>query len=204
MNAVGLKQEYPHTYKDSMVEHIWLLAGYAGSGKDTAAQLLLSVLGDGAIGSFAGVVKDEVAQLYDIPRSSLDTQEGKATIVHFPTRTITARNLLIEHAEGEKKRTGDPAIWAQRIQPPPTSHWILSDWRFLDELLYLRFRFPSAAIHTLRIVRPDVHPLSTYTEHELDGFVFDHTIDNSGSLLYLSRQLCAIYTKETNMSTECM
>jgi hypothetical protein len=186
-----------------MVQHIWLLAGYAGSGKDTTAQMLQQILGNAAIGSFAGAVKDEVAKLYGIERSVLDTQEGKASLL--PDRKITVRSLLIEHAEGEKERTGDSAIWAQRIQPPPTIHWILSDWRFLEELLHLRFRFPSAVIHTLRIVRPDVQPLSTYTEHALDTFQFDCTIDNSGSLLYLSQQLFDIYIQlnAISKSTEC-
>ncbi len=171
-----------------MVEHIWLFSGYAGSGKDTAAQLLVPLLGDSnaTIGSFAGAVKDEVATLYGIPRHLLDSQQGKA---QFHESGLTYRQLLIEHAEGEKKRTQNPSIWATRIQAPPTSHWILSDWRFLDELLHIRFRFPKAAIHTVRITRPSVHPSNSYTEHELDSAIFDTVLDNSGSLLHLTKQI---------------
>ncbi len=171
-----------------MLEHIWLFAGYAGSGKDTAAQLLVHLLGESqaTIGSFAGAVKDEVATLCAIPRHLLDSQEGKARI---HVSGMTYRQLLIQHAEEEKKRTQNPAIWAMRVQAPPTTHWVLSDWRFLDELLHIRFRFPKAAIHTVRIMRPSVHPSNSYTEHELDTAMFDTILDNSGSLLHLSTQI---------------
>ncbi len=192
------------------MEHIWLLSGFAGSGKDTAASLLVNLLGSQAtIGSFAGAAKDAVAAHYNIDRHLLDTQEGKASIVVFPTRQLTVRELLIEYAEGEKKRAGNPAVWAERIVAPTTPHWILSDWRFLDELLYLRMRFPYAAIHTIRITRPSVHSGDSCTEHELDSFLFEYHVDNSGSLLHLANQIqtildCVGTSCVASMSKECM
>lgn len=192
-----------------MIEHIWLLSGFAGSGKDTAAVLLANLLGSQAIiGSFAGTAKDAVAAKFNIDRRLLDTQEGKATLVVFPTRQLTLRELLIEYAEREKRKAGNPAVWAERIAAPITPHWILSDWRFLDELLYLRMRFPQAAIHTLRIERPCVHSSVSHTEHELDSFDFEHHVDNSGSLLHLANQIQIILetigTCMTSISKECM
>ena len=192
------------------MEHIWLLSGFAGSGKDTVASLLVNLLGSQAtIGSFAGAAKDAVAAQYNLNRHLLDTQEGKASIVVFPTRQLTVRELLIEYAEGEKRRAGNPAVWAERIAPPTTPHWILSDWRFLDELLYLRMRFPRAAVHTLRITRPSVHSSASHTEHDLDLFHFEYVVDNSGSLLYLANQIQKILEDTriscvASMSKECM
>jgi hypothetical protein len=174
---------------------IWLISGYAGSGKDTTADILTNLLGNAEVtrDSFAGAVKDEVAAMYEFDRAYLDTQEGKARIVRFPDGTVkTVRELLIEHAESTKVAADDPAVWANRICAPNTPHWVLSDWRFLDELLNLRMRFPWAAFATIRVVRPGIHPLSSNTEHELDSFVCQYTIENSGSLLYIANQLTQI------------
>ena len=168
-------------------EHIWLIRGYAGSGKDTAAAIIAKNLSRANITAFASAVKDFVAAAYDIDRASLDTQEGKRKLVG---EGVTVRDLLIEHAQSEKVKHGDPAIWAKRVQPPPnTVHWILSDWRFLAELKCFRFRFPKSKIHTIEIVRNGITPLETETEHELDGFVCDVVLDNSSSRISLGNQI---------------
>lgn len=172
-------EEYP--------EHIWMICGYAGSGKDTAAAILAKNLSRANITAFASAVKDFVAAVYDIDRAALDTQEGKRKEVR---EGVTVRDLLIEHAQTEKECCGDPAIWAKRVHPPPnTVHWILSDWRFLAELNCFRSRFPRAKIHTIRIVRAEVTPLETATEHELDEFACDVVLDNSSSRISLGNQI---------------
>jgi hypothetical protein len=172
-------------------QHIWLISGYAGAGKDTAATIMLEALGYriAATASFAGAVKDEVARLYGIPRALMDTQEGKASRLKADGPTV--REIIIAHAEGEKERTCDPYIWARRITPPAIAqHWILSDWRFPAEYISLRERFSDAAIHTVRVVRGDgCADVDSYTERALDSFQFDHILDNSGSLLFLTRQI---------------
>jgi hypothetical protein len=182
--------------------HLWLLSGYAGSGKDTIAAMMLEILnsqgqgqgqgqGQAAQVSFAGAVKDEVAAMYEVTRESLDTQAGKARILHFADGTArTVRDLLIQHAESTKAAHG-PAVWANRLsfEDEGKNHWILSDWRFLAEREALQQRFPQAVLHTVRITRPSVQPLDTYTEHELAAVVPDHTIDNSDSLLYARNQV---------------
>jgi hypothetical protein len=175
------------------VSHIWLLSGYAGSGKDTTANILANLLGDLATwDSFAGAVKDDVATMYEFSREYLDTQEGKSRRLQFPDGSWkTVRDLLIEHAEGQKQLT-HPGIWAERLKTPTTPHWILSDWRFVDELTTIRMRFPHAAIHTVRITRPGIVPSHSYTEHELDAFAYEYTIDNAGSLLYIANQVKSI------------
>ena len=171
------------------LQHIWLFCGYAGSGKDTAAVLLASLV-PCQRNSFAGAVKDEVSILYEFERAYLDTEAGKNRLIKFADGTFkTVRQLIIDHAESQKQETGNPAYWAEKLQAPTTPHWILSDWRFLAELASFRTRFPDAKIHTVRVVRPGVEPLATHTEHELDGFGCEHLLQNSGSLLYLSSQL---------------
>ncbi len=169
--------------------HIWLLSGYAGSGKDTIAAMMLELLESAQRNGFADAVKDEVAAMYDLTRESLDTQVGKARVLHFADGSRkTVRDLIIEHAETTKAAEG-PAVWANRLRAPNTVHWILSDWRFVAEHEALQRRFPDAHIHTVRIQRPSVQPLATYTEHELTTVPHDHTIDNSDSLLYARNQV---------------
>lgn len=171
--------------------HIWLLSGYAGSGKDTIAAMMFEILGSFGVAqsSFASAVKDEVSVLYEVTRESLDTQEGKARVLHFADGSSeTVRTLLIQHAE-TTKAAHDPAVWANKLQAPNTTHWILSDWRFLVERETFLQRFPGAVVHTVRIVRPSVQPLATYTEHELTTFLHDYTIDNSDCLLYARNQV---------------
>ena len=183
------------THRMNVPEHIWLISGYAGSGKDTVAGILRNILGDNqsATASFAGAVKDEVAAMYDFDRAFLDTQEGKARHVKLANgRQTTVRDLLIHHAESTKEKTGDAAIWAKRIAPPPVAHWILSDWRFLEELHSLQARFPQSHIHTVRVMRPGIYPSTSHTEHQLDAFVYEYTIENSGSLLYIGTQITRI------------
>jgi hypothetical protein len=168
-------------------EHIWLICGYAGSGKDTAAGILAKNLARSSISSFASAVKDFVARQHNLERQLFDTQEGKRQRVDS-RRTI--RDLLIEYAESEKLNYGDLAIWARRLNPPAnTVHWILSDWRFLAELDCFRERFPKTHIHTIRIVRNGVVPLETETEHELDGVHCDVVLDNSSSRIALGNQI---------------
>lgn len=165
-----------------MPQHIWLLRGYAGSGKDTAATILAR-LTNGTISSFASAVKDEVAMMYEFKREVLDTQEGKQRYVHFANGTSkTLRDLLIEHGQGQKQRNKDPQYWAKRLQAPPTTHWILSDWRFVAEKECLEYRFPEATFHTVHIQRDSIQAMATETEHELDGQPCQFVWPNNGTL----------------------
>ncbi len=179
-------------------EYIWLLSGYAGSGKDTAGSILEGLLENTNVWttSFAAQPKLEVSNMYSIPLELLNSQEGKQSLIPLSDGTQKqVRTLLIEYAQGKKKETNNPYIWAECLQPSnPAKHWILTDWRFLGELECLQRRFPNTRIITLRVLKPDVIPLKSETEHELDTYMCNFSLDNSGSLLYLANQLNEILT----------
>lgn len=181
-----------------MDRDIWLLAGYAGSGKTTAGMILKDTLPHSFETSFAKEVKNQVAELYDLDRTMLDTQEGKATFVESEQKT--ARQLLVEYSALCKQNTHCPGIWAEYVvdeinKNPHIQHWIIHDWRYFAEVQTIRYFLPFARIHTLRIVNEQVHPTMCSSERELDYAVVDHIIPNNGSIEDLTRALTHIYRK---------
>jgi hypothetical protein len=193
-NNGGLRLSAIHILQamSEVPSNIWLLRGYAGSGKDTLAAMLVTLLPDCAVSAFAAAAKEHVSQNFGIARHLFDTQDGKSsTIGHMG---ITVRELLIREAQTAKSESGNPEIWAERVTPPasrwpascrPASccrHWILSDWRFREELECLRRRFPHSEIHTILIRRASAQPVESATEHQLDDVECDAVIDNDGSL----------------------
>ncbi len=188
-----------HMMNSHNMSTLSFIGGYSKSGKTTVGDLLAEIAKGGHT-TFAKAVKDEVATAYDIERTLLETQTGKAATYACGK---TGRQLLIEHAAAEKERTENPAYWAVKVgdeiaAAPPDTDWILSDWRYKAEIAYLRERFPERRIVTMRIERPGIIPSSSPSEHELDDEPFDYNILNSGSLLYLGAQIQNIYW-ELNM-----
>jgi hypothetical protein len=173
-----------------MLEHIWLIKGYAGSGKDVVANIMSSILTSVAVDSFARLVKQHVNEKYDIPLEWMHTQEGKKRTVTIDDQEMTVRDLIIREGQTEKEITGNKGIWAERLVAPTNKrHWVFSDWRFISELESLQKNYPGVSIHTIEVYRPSVVPLSSMTEHELDSYHCEIKLDNSGSLLFLGNQI---------------
>jgi hypothetical protein len=178
---------------------IILLSGYAGSGKTTACGLLTEILKPRvSIAAFADAVKDEVAAMYGFDRRLCDTPAGKKSVIVTDSDRKTVRDLLIEHSAAMKFTHGNSGYWADivadriRESSNTDSTWILHDWRYKREIQALRVAFPDARLVTIRIVRPDVTPLTDPSEHDLDGFPMDHVLMNDGDRGALSEKLRAI------------
>ena len=178
--------------------NIFLVSGYAGSGKSHAAELLQTIHPAARKTAFAKKVKDDVAQIYSIPRHLCDTQEGKKTYVMTSQGDCTVRELLIDYSAHAKKLTNNPGIWAdfvvEEIQKNPEFRtWILEDWRYKHEYETMVRAFPSARIHRFRIRRPGVTPSADPSEHDLDDEPVDYDVYNTGNtqelqtLLYMYR-----------------
>lgn len=172
---------------------IWLLTGHAGSGKTTAAAVLNRALPNSRRIAFADAVKDDVAATYGLKRHMCDTQDGKRTRLSTPEGPKTIRDLIIEHAEQEKVRTGNPGVWAALVAlsmeaAQGVDHWIVHDWRFHAEKETLQACFPQAILVPLRIQRPSVVPSAHRTEHELDDVGME-IVSNTGMLEELTETL---------------
>jgi hypothetical protein len=190
-----------------MVAHIWLVAGYAGSGKTTAAECLRSVLeSSGArvyTTAFANRVKLEVACCYNgVTYDMCNTQEGKRTVVQLADdgTHATVRDLLIKHSADMKVTHGND-IWANYVASEiallddTVDHVIVHDWRYPNEYdAIVRQHGATAAIHTLRILRDSVAPMDVPSEHQLDMFESQYTILNNGTHDDLTRAVRAVAT----------
>jgi hypothetical protein len=175
---------------------IYLIAGYAGSGKSTAGQILAEHLAAETT-AFAAAVKDDVAAAYNIPRDALETQEGKRAMYGAKS----GRQLLIEHSAEMKRQSGE-TVWAVRVAEQLKASvapiWVIHDWRYKAELQTLRSWFADAEIVTIRVQRDGVIPLSDPSEHDLDDFSTDYLIQNNGTLTDLRTELIA-----TNCNLAC-
>jgi hypothetical protein len=156
--------------------HIILLAGYAGSGKDTAGAAL-------KLYGYTRYAVADAVKLYSSKRHgfSLDlthTQDGKATF--FNNKTV--RQHLIDDSAELKAIHNDPAYWirmlAETIKNTQPQKVVITDWRYPAELTHLHTVFPTAQITTVRISRSCITPSNDPSEHEIDAIPTDYTVKN--------------------------
>ena len=178
------------------------LSGHKGSGKDTMGVHLLASHGYRPI-SLAAPLKDMTAQLYDIPRWHFDSREWKdspimtlpvedtdafSEMIHWQLREElssgfwTPRALLI--LEGSAKRSVFANYWLKKLinvvmQSP--DNFVVTDMRYRNEADMFKILIPGSI--NIRVVR-EGHTILTQdaSERDLDGYQFDRTIHNSGSL----------------------
>jgi cytidylate kinase len=175
---------------------ILLISGWAGSGKDAAAALLVEEMGFQRF-AFADSVKDICAHKYGIPLLHFHSSAKDGPLeshVHAWPHAHTPRDILIAHAAAA--RTKDNTVFARHvahdIKQSDADRIVISDWRFLVEHTHLRETFPTAHVLTARIVRPGITQNNNSTEHELDGRVTDLVIANDGCISDLRDHLRAL------------
>ena len=163
---------------------LWL-SGFAGSGKDTVAQILCKKF-DYTRVAFADGLKDTTATKYGFDRELCDTVEGKKTQRDTAEGKKTIRDLLIE--ESAKAKELDLNIYARRvldtIYASNQQLWVISDWRFPHEYDFLKSALPEAQHTTIRISRVGWPILQVPSEHQLDTFPFDVVIMNNNLAVF--------------------
>jgi hypothetical protein len=185
------------------------LAGHKGSGKDTAALHLMAKYGYRPI-SLAYILKDKVADMYNIPRDWMDDRRLKEEpLLNYPaiptdsfSATIhsllkdelksgywTPRALLI--LEGSVKRSVRANWWIERVLDTirsSSSGYIITDMRYCNEANTLKLLVPGTKC--IRIHRDSVK-LATQdpSERDLDYYPFDAVIQNNGTIDELNRMI---------------
>lgn len=172
-----------------MNRSIIMIAGYAGSGKDTISNFFVSNRHFVRV-AFADSLKEFCAAKYGIDIKKFHTQEGKSSI-YEKNENMTLRDILIEEASNQRKT--DPNFFVNLAidKIKRLNHDIvISDFRYLNEYYNIKREFRNNfKIKTLRVDRPGVTIADELSEHQLDEFNFDHKVTNSSTIGALRAKL---------------
>lgn len=151
---------------------ILLITGESGSGKSTLAKNIASQLNKNITTfAFGDVLKQFTADLFDIPLENF-YNEKKEEHRHFLKNT------------SDLVKKWYPLFFTSRtiyetFGPKLSDLYVCQDWRFDYELSYLRERFPSARIRTIRLLKGFKNKGDHNSERTLDKHIVDLTIDNT-------------------------
>lgn len=171
-----------------------LLSGWAGSGKDAAAAIMVEEMGFRRF-AFADALKEDVATFSGIPLTTFHTaakdQPLEVLCKTYPTAT-TPRDILLQHAY--MQRSHNPDIYSgmvlDEIKASSVKKAVISDWRYCSEYAHIyRELYETMPIITVRIMRPCITPSIDPSEHNLDNYLVDHEIINDGTLADLRAKL---------------
>ena len=169
---------------------ILLLSGWSGAGKDTVADFLTRY-GFTKL-AFADSLKEIVATEFNIPLEWTMTQEGKRTTLPCGK---SVRELLIKRGQEirhEQKNLGYFAEQVAKKIEAQKGKYVISDWRFIDELETLKEFCKAEKIITIRITRrgqEESQVKDLITEHYLDFFSFSYRFENPGTLDGLEKEI---------------
>jgi dephospho-CoA kinase len=189
-----------------MNRNIILLAGKAGSGKDTVANHLVKKYSFKRF-AFADTLKEYVSKKYNIPLELLFTQEGKKQEIIVKKKKVTLRDLLIK--DGAEKRQENQDYWVnmviEKIQAESkTQNIVISDFRFPNE--YRRLAETFFEIVAVKVVRENgCENIDDISETALNQFDFDRVLFNDRTIydfeklvdndLPIIKQICQNRTK---------
>jgi hypothetical protein len=179
--------------------------GYAKSGKDTAALLILHILQEHKDGKaftqdltnleddtwymtdrtewnirkFAEALKRISAILLNVRPHKLEKQEFKDSLLGPEWENVTVREFL-QTLGTEVLRTYNPDIWVNTLfNQYNNNNWIITDLRYPNEADAIKSR---SGIN-IRINREGVKPTNSHiSEVILDDYPFDFVVENNSSL----------------------
>ena len=167
---------------------ILLLSGWSGAGKDTVADFLTRY-GFTKL-AFADSLKEIVAKEFQFPLEWTKTQEGKRTIL--PSGK-SVRELLIKRGQEIRHEQHNSGYFAEQVAKKiHKGKYVISDWRFTEELETLKIFCKAETIQTVRITRKgqeESQVKDSITEHDLDFFPFSYRLKNPGTLDGLEKEI---------------
>ena len=157
------------------------LSGKKRSGKDTFAKQLHDTYGYHRV-AFADILKDEVAEKWNLERAAFDADDLKEQ--KPPGFAYTRRQLLQMH--GRDPRQTDPEYWTT-LARKKINHLLLkdikvvvTDARFGNELATDQYKTKN--VLKIRIERPALIAMQQQDQHEsetaLDEWKFDLVLQN--------------------------
>lgn len=166
-----------------MARNIFLIAGYAGSGKDTLADIVSCSFLNFNRFAFADELKTFTAEKHGFNKILCYNQESKKQIVYSD---LTVRDLLIKEALFKRKQ--DPDIWVDKVVEKiklrcnKDSNVIIPDFRYPNEYNRLKNVFNNDNIITVLVKRFSKSNVDDVSETSLDTFKFDKIIENTADL----------------------
>lgn len=173
---------------------IVMIAGKAGSGKDTLADYLVSNYNYEKI-SLADSLKHMVCKKYNLTKDHVYTREGKrkqVTVMDNGNKITTVRNLLIK--ESYLKKEHNPDFWVDILldklfkinKTYKNKRIVIPDFRFPNEYSKLYQYFSD--IKTINIYRTDHEMINDESENSLINFLFDYNFLNNTTKQDLYKQ----------------
>ena len=173
------------------------LSGYARSGKDTVANLLVLNYSFKRL-AFADAIKDAVLLLNPI----LDNGRRVSDVVNdygweVAKANIEVRRLLQVMGTEVGRKLIDEYIWIDKVfnQIEPDKRFVITDVRFPDEANMIQ----SIEGKVWRVNRHNHSAVNTHiSERAMDNFMFDQVVYNDGTLDELSNEVFMLMNSVLN------
>jgi hypothetical protein len=185
---------------------ILLLSGWAGSGKDAVAAILVRNHRFRRV-AFADALKQDAATRTGIPLNDFHTAAKNEPLKHpvpaFPTAR-TPRDVILQLAL--QMRAENPDIYSDtviaEIAESDGVRFVVADWRYKREYTRICDMCPSSTkVLRVRIVRPGIIPSEDPSEHDLDTEPMDIIIQNTGTLEELTMHVNSALVELQTVST---
>jgi hypothetical protein len=170
---------------------IILLRGFSQSGKDFVGNELCETYGYKCF-AISDALKHTVAEIYNCSFGQLD-QERNLEICEHDSLKRTYRQILLD--EEKRLRSMDPDIFVKQccsnIQKVnfrwPPEYIVITDWKYPNELDYIKATFPRYKITPVHIQRDgqSKSPLNDISEYQL--------MDRTGDYVLVNRMNATIY-----------
>jgi len=168
------------------------LSGYARSGKDTVAEVLVRDFGFERV-AFA----DPIRQILYAMNPHIDGEHLASMVDTYGwdiTKTKAEVRELLQSLGYAARQHINPNVWIMAAfgQMRKDRNYVIADVRFRNEATAIR----EFGGQVWRVERPGVEAVNSHvSEWEMDGYEFDHKLLNDGSLEQLEYMVKTVYDK---------
>lgn len=161
---------------------IILLRGFSHSGKDFIGSILCAKYNYQRY-AFADSLKKMIALSTNCPLDTLHSQQGKLEICKNDPQKRTYRQILIDEALRLRTMNSDIFVdyCCREIKQYESTDVVITDWRYSNELEFIKMQFPHYKIVPVHIVRTDQarSPVDDISEYQLIDRTTDYVLYNN-------------------------